>query len=149
MKKIIAVLLACLLLAGCGGKESSKETQNPVNSAQTAQKGPTQEEINAKLKAEAVKASFVELNGHTSEFKNKKVYAEGKVSNVDYKKVVDIFPSFVLSQKEGNGYGMYVISNMLEIKGISDGDKVKIYGVVDGTDKTGMIKIVATIIEKQ
>jgi len=153
---MIKIFLTCLLAlilgisVGCSKNSSTTKQETKTNTTtETVKKGPTQGELDAKLKKEAIKADFVQLNGHESEFENKKVYAIGEISVVDYKNVMDDFPSFLLSQKEGNGYGVYHITNMLSIKDLKDGDTVKIYGCIEGVDKTSAPKIVATVIEKQ
>ena len=59
---------------------------------------------------------------------------------------MDVFPSFLLSQEEGNGFGVYHITNILSIEGLEDGDEVIIYGIVDSTI-VAIPRIIATIIE--
>lgn len=155
MKRLLSILLIGMLSFGmvaCGdSKDTAKkdDTDKPV-ATETKQEEPTREELNEKLKKEAVKADFVKLNGNSKDNKDLKVFAEGKVSTVDYKNVMDVFPSFTLTQEEGNGFGIYHITNVLSVEGLKDGDTVKIYGTVDEeTSKDGSIKINATIIEKK
>ncbi|EGO86269.1 hypothetical protein G8S49_11070 [Clostridium botulinum C] len=163
MKKIcIAIFSSMLVLAlvGCGDKKASSNitTENKTNTEikskskdiKKENKEPTQQELNEKLKKEAVKADFVKINGHEKENANLKVFAEGKISCVDYKKVMDVFPSFSLKQKEGKGYGLYHITNLFSKEGFKDGDIVRIYGTVNKVkSKTGYPKIIATVIEKK
>ncbi|WP_206153060.1 hypothetical protein [Clostridium cadaveris] len=155
MKKLLSILLVGMLSVGmtaCGNsKDTAKkdDTSTPAPT-ETKKEEPTREELNEKLKKEAVKADFVKLNGHSKENKDLKVFAEGKISIVDYKNTMDLFPSFTLTQEEGTGVGMYHITNILSVEGLKDGDTVKIYGVVDEEpSKAGLIKITATIIEKK
>lgn len=146
---IFALLLVMVLsLAGCEKGSSQTSNNNSDNQSKQEQKEPTQEELNEKLKKEAIKADFVKLNGHAAENKGLKVFAEGKISVVDYERKMDLFPSFMIAQKEGNGFGMYHVANLLDIKDLKDGDSVRIYGSIDGTDQTGITRIVATVIEK-
>jgi hypothetical protein len=158
MKNMIGIILSITLVFILGGCASSYTTTQNKNTAtkidspkpdKSKPKEPTQEELNEKLKLEATKADFVQLNGHEDNFKDKKLYAEGKISTVDYDKVMDLFPSFTLSQQEGTGYGMYHIVNILNVPNLKDGDTVKIYGTLDGKDTTGMTKITSTVIEKK
>lgn len=120
-------------------KGITKDTTNQV----------TQEDLNENLKQAAEKADFVKINGHTDEYKNIKVYAEGAISSVDYDNIFDIFPSFALSQVEGEGYGVYHITNALSVPDLKDGDSVIVYGVVTGVSNLGAPKISATVVEKR
>lgn len=156
MKRLlITIVLGILLisLSGCGSSknvENNKVSKSDVKvEEQKKEEKVEQEDLNEQLKKEAVKAEFVQLNSNIDKNKNLKVFAEGTISVVDYDNVMDVFPSFVLTQKEGEGSGMYHISNVLDVKGLKDGDNVKIYGVVNGTNDSGIIKISATIVEKK
>lgn len=161
MKKILCAILTSFALfsfISCGegnkieSQKSVEQEQEKITVNENIEKEDkvTQEELNDKLKKDAVKAEFVKLNGNSDANKNLKVFAEGTISNVDYDKVNDIFPSFTLTQEEdGGGYGMYHILNILNVEGLKEGDYVKIYGVVDGENNMGLTKISATIIEKK
>ncbi|QXE20452.1 DNA-binding protein [Clostridium sp. 001] len=158
MKKIISLfvgIIVCLSFMGCG--DTSNNQQGNESTKQTVQKKPsknepTQAELNAKLKKEATKADFVQLNGHEDQYKGKKVFIEGTVSNVTNEN--NPGGEFTISAQEGNGYGMYGITS-LDIdhgnvgKDIVKNNKVKIFGTVDGKDSFGAPHIVATIIEKE
>ena len=155
MKKKVSVLMVLLLmiLVGCSNEKSKnsnkKESETIITNNQT-NKVTEKENPSEKLKKEAIKAEFVKINGHEKANENLKVYAEGKISVVDYEKKLDVFPSFILSQEEDKGFGVYHISNILGKEGLKDGDEVKIYGVVSGEkNKSGMPVILATIIEKK
>lgn len=150
-KVLIFLSISAILtfFVGCSKSANSQETKKATAKTVSKPKEKSQEELNQELKNQAVQANFVEINGHTSELKNKKVFAVGKISVVDYQDTMDVFPSFTLSQKESNGFGIYHITNALNIKGLKDGDNVKIYGTIDGMTKDKMPKIIATIIEKQ
>ena len=148
------LLIMMLIIVGIITACSSGDSQPPISGNSQVQNQeekpaaePTQAELDQKLKSEAIKADFVTINGHTDENRDLKVFAEGKISVVDYQKVMDSFPSFLLSQKEDDGYGIYHISNMLSFPNLKDGDNVIVYGVLDGVDKSGIPRIIATIIE--
>jgi hypothetical protein len=149
LKPFLSILFAITLiisLAACSGtskKSESTKQVTTVSSEPSVSKEPTQEELNAKLKSEAVKADFVKING--GEWKDKKVFAEGEISNVD---VQDPVTTFLLAAKEGNGLGVYKIRAVTSLIGkINDKDKVKIYGIVNEPDKDGIPKILVTVIE--
>jgi hypothetical protein len=156
---ILVILIGMCVLYSFFEKDSVVEANNSevetvyehYENQKPEEKEPTQEEINEKIKKEAVKADFVRLNGHESEPKNKylRVFIEGEISNVRYEYTdIDPFPHFLISQKEKDGYGLYHITNILNIKNLKDGDKVKVYGVVEGKTKDYSIKVSAPVIEK-
>lgn len=129
--------------------EISKDNTIQTNSSSDKKVEVTQEQLDEKLKKDAVKADFVKLNGHSNENADLKVFIEGEISCVDYQCVIDVFPSFLISQKEGEGFGMYHVTNIRSIKDLKDGDIVKVYGTVDKeTSNDGMVKINSTVIEK-
>lgn len=141
MKKLILLLAIILGLTGC--QSTNDTTTEPESKEESVKIEPTQEELNAKLKAEAVKADFVEINVDNPV--GKKVFAEGEVTILT-KGALD---EFTLTTKEGDGYGIYQITlaNTTE-EDYSEGDIVRIYGTADGKDELGMPKILATIVEK-
>lgn len=159
MKKGLALIISGVLILSLVSCKSGEKNNNNINEMSTQQQSEEekmesiidveQKELNEQLKKEAVKANFVELNGNDEEKNNLKVFAEGTISSVDYDCLIDIFPSFTLTQKENDGYGMYHIANLFGVEGLKDGDYVKVYGSVDGMSDTGLIKIVAIIIEKK
>lgn len=165
--KLFVVGAMILSLVGCGGNsgkdepsinignesisKSEETNNNDIKMEEESEEKITesQEELNNKLKEEAIKADFITLNGDVEENQGVKVFAEGTISVVDYERVMDIFPSFTLTQEEGDGFGIYHITNLLSIEGLKDGDYVKIYGTVDGRSDLGLVKISAIVIEKQ
>jgi hypothetical protein len=146
MKKLLFVALIGLFLSACG----NEETTAPVEESQTVEKslpneGLTQDELNEKIKAEAVQADFAELNV-TNPPDGKRVYVDGVVSILT-KGIID---EFILTAKEGDGYGMYkiILLNTIDAEYV-EGDQVRIYGVVNGKDDSGMPQISAPILEKK
>lgn len=155
MKKIWILLVILFLLCsliGCGESKTTPVNSNTTNNTSIQKSEPTQTELNNQLKKEAVKADFVKLNGHEDEYKNEKVFLEGQVTTII--QAASVGGEFTVSIKEGNGFGMYGITsfdteNNYEVgKDINKGDKVKVYGTIDGKDKFGFPHINATIIEK-
>lgn len=145
---LLSVLLILVLaVIGCGEKPASKDvTQIKKQAEFKKETEPTQEELNKKLKENAVKADFVELNSYPDKNKDKKVYVEGEVGVVFGDGVGQ---KFDMSAKEGNGYGYYTITNLCGMYDVKEGDVLKAYGVFSGHDeKTSIPKITATIIEK-
>jgi len=143
MKKLLVLLIVLFsvsLLAACGGNEKVSDQGEPKETA-TKEQEPTQDELNEQLKAEAVEANFVELNGDNAE-ENKKVFTAGEVTIINKEGSMG---EFTLSDGDG---GMYTIVNVLGTE-ISEGDQVKVYGPFTGKDDLGFPTISATIIEKQ
>ncbi|MCT4593186.1 MAG: hypothetical protein N4A57_02780 [Anaeromicrobium sp.] len=162
---MILIAVAFLSFVNMGSEKKSQEvyeneelviTKNETDgNGKSNQQVMTNHKKEINIKEEAVKADFIKLNGHTKENAKLPVFAEGEISCVDYENVMDVVPSFLLSQKEGDGYGIYHIANVPAFIGkdgnikLKDGDIVKIYGIVDAeTAKDGSIRIVATSIEK-
>lgn len=149
--KIASIALIGLIsfsFISCSKKEQVKNVISKTE--ESAKKGPTQEEIDKETKSKAVQSNFVEINGHEAEMKDKIVFAEGQISAVDNSGTVELFKGFTLSQKEGNGYGMYYVYNFTSDTSFKDGDIVKVYGSVYESKSTlGMPIIVGTVIEKK
>ncbi|WP_212680074.1 hypothetical protein, partial [Salmonella enterica] len=75
--------------------EEAKETSSDATE-------PSQEELNAEMKAEATKIDFVTANaGEYGE--QDRLYAEGEVSSL----TKDTMDTFILTTEEGEGSGMY------------------------------------------
>ncbi|UNT71726.1 hypothetical protein IQ781_27525 (plasmid) [Bacillus sp. N447-1] len=148
MKKIIVVGLSLAFLVACG---STEENKGEV-------KGPSQEELNAKLKQEAAEASFAAANGNQYEF-GKKIKATGKIAFL-MNKEREVFPVLTLITRESDHYGMYTVKvaqsgtkvteNEITLKNgtkLTKGTIVTVYGAYDGKDKTGFPLISSTVIE--
>jgi len=146
LKKII--LLAALLLSACSSEEEVTKKSEPADETNVEQKvnneDLSQEEINEKLKEEATRADFVELDVDNPPI-GKKVFIDGKVS-VLTEGTID---SFTLTSEEGTAYGMYkVILINTTNEEYTSGDQVRVFGSVKGKDEIGMPEISATILEK-
>ncbi|HEY8804593.1 MAG TPA: hypothetical protein VIM42_05695 [Clostridium sp.] len=148
-KFLVATMVIGVILSGCSSKPVTKvvDTAKPVATQKSSSK-PTQADLDAKLKAVAVKADFVKLNGHESENKDLKVKVTGKVSVVDNTKKIELFDCFQLTTKEGDGYGRYTIINVLSTP-VAEGDTVTAYGTVN-EEKSGYggTGITSTVVEK-
>lgn len=135
-------MLAVGLLAACGNEKATEVEDVDTPSTETQDDGPTREEMNEEMKAEAKEYSFVEFNGDEV-VENEKVKLSGEVSSVQEEGMMG---EFTLSTKEGDGYGMYAVINMLGAE-FNEGDTVIVYGAYDGKNDSGMPLINATIIE--
>jgi len=144
MRKIAWLLVIGLMFSSVGCGATVPQQEAAAKNAQTAQQTQLKKDeadqkvADAQLKKDAVKADFVEINGHADKVIGKAVFAEGKVSvpENDYKNGI---PSFTLTTAEGNGFGVYAVENISRVYGLKDGDMVKIYGKVGEPDqKTGM-----------
>ncbi|MBT2717958.1 hypothetical protein [Bacillus sp. ISL-57] len=141
MKKLLFVGLSALLLAGCGDKQ--KETSGDVEGNKTEEtvetKGLTQDELNAKLKEEAVEADYKELNSDNAPDK-KKVFVKGEIGSVFEE---GILGTFILN----NENGIYTVNLLSVDEKYEAGDNVTVYGTTNGKDETGNPQITATILE--
>ncbi|MGP9039836.1 DNA-binding protein [Cytobacillus kochii] len=149
-KAFVTILTTSFLLFACGGNEESTKEVKPKEEVNTEQQennnDMTQEEVNEQLKKEAEKADFVEINVDNPP-EGKKLFIDGKVSLL----TEGDFDEFILTTDEGPGeHGMYGIQLANTTDAVySEGDEVRVYGVVNGKDETGMPKILATILEKK
>lgn len=144
MKKFIVFIIAVIFLVACNQVSTNPSLEETLEPEEIVVNEPTQDELNVKLKGEAVQADFVELNVDNPP-DGKKVFVEGEVSLLT-KGTLD---EFVLTSEEENGKGMYKIqfANTTDVE-YADGDRVRVYGAVNGKDDVGMPKISASILEK-
>jgi len=150
MKKLIYIgALSALLLTACGGEEkAAPKEETPAAEEKEATdkvaetKGPSQEELNEKLKAEAIKLDFVAANGGEVA-KDTKVTITGKVTNINEEGVGG---TFTVTTTEGDGYGMFTVKNFT-LKDVTMDSEVTVYGTFDGKDELGAPSIIASIIE--
>lgn len=144
MKKILFMLVAVmLLLVGCGGEDSSEHKENDKQDASTEQQEnnkPTQEELDAKLKKEAIEADFVAINGGEVE-DGTKLYADGTVDLILEEGAIDTF-SFSTDD------GLYTVKSLDIDSTVSEGDFIRVYGTYAGKEEgTGIPLLSVTVIE--
>jgi hypothetical protein len=146
-KKLNLYICGLILSLGFVGCSSNNEVVEPTSEVveTVAKTEPTQSEINAGIKKDAVKADFVILNGHEEDNLGKPYIVEGEVSFVG--DTTAVLPTFSVTTKEGNGVGMYDITNFDKVI-VAKGDKVKVYGKLTGKSDIGLIQISGNIIEK-
>jgi hypothetical protein len=141
---VVYALAAPMVSPGESEPVVGKEVKVEKKSEEKTQ-GPSQEELNEKLKQEAVQANFTELDGDNQQI-GKKVYIDGEVGPG----MKDVIDEFMLTAKEGDGYGIYKVKLFNTAKTeYNKGDQVRVYGTVEGKDDSGMPLITATILEKK
>lgn len=143
---VLSILIILVSFAGCSQNSNSQETKKVQTKTASKPKGETQEEINQKIKSVAIQANFVQLNGHEDEFKVKSYWVEGEVTNVD--NTNSVLSMFTVKTAEGNGIGDYDILNFQKVD-IKQGDKVKVYGGLNGKSKVGAPELSGNVIEKE
>jgi colicin import membrane protein len=146
VKKWFAALLGLALLVGCSSESSSdtEKKDEPKQEEVKQDEGPTQEELDAQLKEEAVQADFVELNSDEAET-GKKVFTEGVIDSIAKEGMLG---EFTLTTEEGEGVGMYTVVDVMGSDLVKEGTNIKVYGVYEGKDDLGFPKINATVIEQ-
>ncbi|MEG0379405.1 MAG: hypothetical protein RR614_13090 [Eubacterium sp.] len=150
MKKrllVFGIVLMLMVLAGCSTKpETAKNT--PTAEATVKQEKASAD--NKSIKDVAVPADFVEIN--SGNWKGKSVVVTGEISAIDLEGKMNIFPNCMISQAEGDGYGMYLLlvpgsSESGSLEGRKEGDTITVYGTVYEPDSTGLPQILAVSIE--
>lgn len=143
MKKIlfVFVLLASLLVA-CTEQEESIENVETTDEVETITTGPTQDELNAKLKSEATEITFAAANGDEIS-KDSKVMIKGVVTNISKEGVGGVF---TVTTSEDDGVGMYSVINF-STSDVNLNSEVTVCGTYNGKDEIGFPAITATIIE--
>jgi len=149
MKRLFYVgALSAFLLTACSGEEAKPKgdtsTTEPSESKnESVTNTPTQEELNEKMRSEAIKLDFVSANGGKIA-KDTKVTITGKITNITDEGVGG---KFTVTTKEGDGFGMYSVVNLTTDSNISRDSEVTVYGTFDEKDELGAPTIIATIIE--
>lgn len=144
MKRLFYVsALSVLLLAACGD-ETKVDPKVETSSEQVETTEPTQEELNAKLKDEAITLDFIAANGDEVE-KDTKVTITGEVTTVMSEGVGGIF---TVTTTEGDGFGVFNVKNFTSDE-VVEGQTVSVYGTYNGKDETSMPSIIATFIEQK
>lgn len=153
-----------IIIIPTSDEEASKKDDNPKTTQATEapkesqENKPTQEELDAKLKQEAVEADFVAANGGEYET-GKEIKATGEITNL-LNKEGEILPVFTLTTKESDGFGMYTVKVMQANTTVTqkevtlsngtkltEGTQVTVYGTYDGRSEVGFPLINSTVIE--
>lgn len=142
LKKLLWIgALSALLLAACGD-EAEKETKAVEDTTKEVATEPTQNELNAKLKTEAIPLDFVAANGDEIE-KDTKVTITGEVTSVMSDGVGG---KFTVTTTEDDGFGVFSVTN-LTLDEVVEGQTVNVYGTFSGKDESSTPSITATFIE--
>lgn len=142
LKKLLWIsTLSALFLAACGD-EKKEEPKVETSSEQVETTEPTQEELNAKLKDEAITLDFIAANGDEVE-KDTKVTITGEVTTVMSEGIGGIF---TVTTTEGDGFGLFSVKNFTSDE-VVEGQTVSVYGTYNGKDESKIPSIVASFIE--
>lgn len=142
----LSISIILISFVGCSQNNNNQQTRKVSTKTTIKPKEETQDQLNQKIKSAAVQADFTNLNGHEDEFKGKSYWIEGEVTNVD--NTDSVLPMFTVKTTEGSGYGMYDILNFEKVS-VKQGDKVKVYGGLNGKSKVGAPEISGNVIEKE
>lgn len=155
-KKASISLVVCFVLIVIGlsmpssssndDSETQAKLENNEEDKVIAESEHSQEELNVRLKEEAIEADFVDINSDKVA-KGTKLHLKGEVTVIISAKSLG---EFSLTTKEGDGYGVYDIHNYTaKDLDIQEGDVIEVWGVYAGRDDdTGMPTISMTICEK-
>lgn len=137
--KLIFFLFLLLTLIACSPEEEAtgELIEDGEVTAEEEPNEPTQEELNERLKEQAMEANFTEVNGGEVE-EGTPLYIEGKVTFVaDGGQLGE----FTITTEENDGHGMYNIANFSMIEeNIEEGQHLKVYGTYAGNQKRGSLK---------
>lgn len=143
MKKLLTLIIAAGLLTGCGSDEPKEDPAEATPAdTQTNTEELTEEERHAKVKALAEEHSFIQFNGDEVPV-DTMVELTGEVDHISEEGMMG---EFMLTKKEGDGYGMYSITNMLGTE-VSEGDTVAVYGTYNGKNEMGMPSVNSVLVE--
>lgn len=149
-KRFTAILLAAVLLGGCGQEGIQPESKTDELSA-----GRTDESANEAKEPEYIDgfevAEYEKFNSYASEngLGDTLIYIEGKVLNQTKLGDDSEFPELglVVEQKDGNRWCVSVISDS-EIEGITD-ENVKIFGTYLGFSDVMNLPGLAVVVEDE
>jgi hypothetical protein len=145
LKKLSILILGILFLVGCSS-ESVEPVENDVKEV-TKDDGPTQEELNAKLKEEAVEHDYLSLFRDEVE-KGSEVKFTGEVFAVMKEEPLG---KFGLETTLDDGTQGVLTVNSFQTGDpiqVAEGETYTVYGVYNGKDENGAPNINATIVEQ-
>ncbi len=150
MKKVLLIIM-CLgvVVTSMVGCNKSIKNSNKDESNGTQIEEPVEDNnVNIRDTAIQVQSSQVE----SGELEGEKVFAVGVVSSIDSLGENIDKTNFIITQNEGEEAKSYVVTwelgklNFKSLK-ISDGDVVRIYGVLEGENEKGMPIIKSSLID--
>jgi hypothetical protein len=123
-------------------KNASEAMANTYANGTEEQKKSIEQDMIKDLKAKAIETDFNKI--FSGEWQGEKVFAYGVVSNLNNIESMekDGISTFNIMATEGlDSSGLYSTINMSDNLNVKNGDKIKIYGFVDGRDSLGVSKI--------
>lgn len=149
MKKILYIgVLSALLLTACAEEDAKSKEETPAAEPTEVKKEPvitepTQEELNAKLRSEAIELDTVAVDSNKIKV-GTKVFVKGEVSTLHTDEIVE--GDFLITTTEGEESGMYSIENY-ELAHPSEIAKLTVYGTYEGRNDMNIPTITATLVE--
>lgn len=149
MKKILYTgALSVLLLTACAEEDAKSKEETPAAEPTEVKKEPvttepTQEELNAKMRSEAIELDTVAVDSNKIKV-GTKVFIKGKVSILHTDQIVE--GEFLITTTEGEESGMYSIENYA-LADTKVGAQVTVYGTYEGRNDMGIPTITATLVE--
>ncbi|MEG1256773.1 hypothetical protein [Clostridium sp.] len=148
MKRSLITLLCVgviITMVGCG--KSDKTMDN--NSGDSVQVEDSNQ-VNIDIRDTAIQIECKKMTA--GEWDGEKVFALGTISSIDTAGLKYGNPTFILSQEEGEEKSNYLIvwemgKLNFETLNLSEGEAVKIYGIVDGEDENGTPIIKTSLID--
>ena len=138
MKKLLYLgALSVILLTACEEEKPDTEVETRLVTTES-----TQEELNAKLKSEAIELDIIAVNENKVKA-DTKVFAKGIVSELVTEESGNF--EFVLTA-EGKEPGMYGIENYA-LADTNYGAEITVYGTYNGLNNLGIPTITATLVE--
>jgi hypothetical protein len=139
----ILVFAFLYILGSIAGPTEFEQESN--QSSLESESEPSQEELDNKLKKEAVEVDFVTANADQYE-EGTKLFAKGTVESI-----IDdgsAFPTILFSTKSGDGYGMYEVQIFDLDAELKVGDEITIYGIYKGNNDMSMPILQSSYIEE-
>jgi len=152
MKKVLLIIM-CLgvVVTSMVGCNKSIKNSNKDESNGTQIEEPVEDNnVNIDIRDTAIQVQSSQVE--SGELEGEKVFAVGVVSSIDSLGENIDKTNFIITQNEGEEAKSYVVTwelgklNFKSLK-ISDGDVVRIYGVLEGKNEKGMPIIKSSLID--
>ncbi len=152
MKKVLLIIM-CLgvVVTSMVGCNKSIKNSNKDESNGTQIEEPVEDNnVNIDIRDTAIQVQSSQVE--SGELEGEKVFAVGVVSSIDSLGENIDKTNFIITQNEGEEAKSYVVTwelgklNFKSLK-ISDGDVVRIYGVLEGKNEKGMSIIKSSLID--
>ncbi|WP_346917356.1 hypothetical protein [Clostridium sp.] len=152
MKKVLLILicLSVVITSMVGCNKSSKNSKKDESNVTQVEESLEDNNVNIDIRDTAIQVQGSQVE--SGELEGEKVFAVGVVSSIDSSGENMDKASFIITQNEGEDTKSYVVTwelgklNFQSLQ-ISDGDVVKIYGVLEGKNKEGMPIIKSSLMD--